>query len=92
MCQDNQVVTNDRMSYVEQAKVGNFIAYRKEGSGKTKSAKVIRKSTTDRCYMVESKYGTRVIVSFDEVVWVRTGQHWPLHLIREWKGGETGNE
>lgn len=76
---------SNRESYVDTAKVDMIVAF-KLPNGKVKSAKIIKRSTPKRRFMVETKYGAQFIISFDDVVWVKTGTRWPKHVYNLMKG------
>lgn len=78
-----------RMPYVEDAKPGTIVAFRPPDGG-TKSAKVILKSTKNRKFKLETKYGAEFIVSYDDIVWVRYGKRWPRYIYSLLKGGKNG--
>ena len=78
-------VVSNRESYVDTAKVDMIVAF-KLPNGKVKSAKIIKRSTPKRRFMVETKYGAQFIISFDDVVWVKTGTRWPKHVYNLMKG------
>ena len=82
-----------KMSYIEQAKVGTLVAFRLPTS-KVISAKVVKKSTAHRRFMVETAYGAQYIVGYDDIMWVRTGNRWPRGVYRLLKGlvDDNGNE
>lgn len=63
--------------YVEQAKIGNIVAFKIPENGKVISAMITKKSTNGRKFMVETKYGVEYKISFDDVLWVRTNKRWP---------------
>lgn len=65
-----------RKKYVENAKVGEIVAFRFP-SGKVISAAITKKSTKGRKFLVETKYGAEHKISFDDVIWVRTNKRWP---------------
>lgn len=65
-----------KMGYCERAAVGTIVAFRLP-SGKVISAKVVRRSTKGKKFEVRTAYGAVYIVPFTDVVWVRTGRHWP---------------
>lgn len=71
--------------YLKDAKVGALIAFKLD-NGKVKSAKIIKKSTSKRRLKVETEYGAVYIVSYDDVLWVRTGKRWPRGVYRALKG------
>lgn len=73
-----------RMKYIEEAKVGTIIAFRLE-NGKVISAMVVKKSTKNKKFKVETKYGAEHIVLYDEVLWVRTNKRWPKYIYNLFK-------
>lgn len=88
-------IDEQKMSYLERAEIGTIVACRIDG--KTKSAKIIKRSTKKRRFMVETAYGAQYIVPYEDVIWVRTGNKWPRGVYRELKGVEpetrgSGNE
>lgn len=74
-----------KMPYIENIEIGNLVAFRLS-NGKVKSAKVTRKSTKNRKLKLETDYGAEYIVSFDDIVWVRTGKRWPRGVYKLLKG------
>ena len=74
-----------KMPYVENIEIGTLVAFRLS-NGKVKSAKVTRKSTKNRKLKLETDYGAEYIVSFDDIVWVRTGKRWPRGVYKLLKG------
>lgn len=74
-----------KMPYIESAEVGVLVAFRLP-NGKVKSAKIIKKSTKNRRLKLETDYGAQYIVSFDDVIWVRTGKRWPRGVYKLLKG------
>lgn len=82
--------TNDideqKLSYIERAEIGTIIACTIDG--KTRSAKIIKRSTKKRRFMVETAYGAQHIVPYENVIWVRTGNKWPRGVYRALKGLE----
>lgn len=76
-----------KMSYVEGANVGTLVAF-KADNGKIKSAMIVKRSTANRKFKVETKYGATSIISFDDVVWVRTNKRWPKGVYQLLKGIE----
>lgn len=89
------VVVNmeQKMLYIENIDVGTIVAFRLS-NGKVKSAKVVRKSTKNRKLKLETDYGAEYIVSYEDVVWVRTGKRWPRGVYQLLKGqvGANGKE
>jgi hypothetical protein len=88
-----KVDMGQKMPYIEKAEVGALVAF-KLSSGKVKSAKVINKSSKNRKLKLETEYGAEYIVSYDDIVWVRTGKRWPRGVYRLLKGlvDENGKE
>lgn len=74
-----------KMPYIENIEIGTLVAFRLS-NGKVKSAKVTRKSTKNRKLKLETDYGAEYIVSFDDIVWVRTGKCWPRGVYKLLKG------
>lgn len=74
-----------KMPYIENIEIGTLVAFRLS-NGKVKSAKVTRKSTKNRKLKLETDYGAEYIVSFDDIVWVRTGKRWPRGVYKLLKG------
>ena len=76
---------SNREAYVDSAKVDMIVAF-KLPNGKVKSAKIIKRSTPKRRFLVETKYGAQFVISFDDVVWVKTGTRWPKYVYNLMKG------
>lgn len=74
-----------KMSYIEGANVGTLVAFRTD-NGKIKSAMIVKRSTKNRKFKLETKYGASFVVSFDDVVWVRTDKRWPKGVYQLLKG------
>lgn len=85
-----KVNMEQKMSYIENIDIGTIIAFRLS-NGKVKSAKVTRKSTKNRKLKLETDYGAEYIISFDDVVWVRTGKRWPRGVYKLLKGQVDAN-
>ena len=71
--------------YIEQAPIGALMAF-KLSSGKVKSAKITNKSSKNRKLKLETEYGAVYVVSYDDVIWVRTGLRWPSGVYKLLKG------
>ena len=80
-----EVDMKQKMPYIENVEIGTLVAFRLS-NGKVKSAKVTRKSTKNRKLKLETDYGAEYIVSYDDIVWVRTGKRWPRGVYNELKG------
>lgn len=83
-------IDEQKLSYIERAEAGTIIAC--TINGKVKSAKIVKRSTKKRCFMVETAYGAQHVVSYENVVWVRTGNKWPRGVYRALKGLEPETE
>lgn len=82
-----------KMPYIENIEIGTLVAFRLS-NGKVKSAKVTRKSTKNRRLKLETDYGAEYIVSYNDIIWVRTGKRWPRGVYNLLKGlvDENGKE
>ena len=85
-----KVNMEQKMSYIENIDIGTIVAFRLS-NGKVKSAKVTRKSTKNRKLKLETDYGAEYIISFEDVVWVRTGKRWPRGVYKLLKGQVDAN-
>ena len=85
-----KVNMEQKMSYIENIDIGTIVAFRLS-NGKVKSAKVTRKSTKNRKLKLETDYGAEYIISYDDVVWVRTGKRWPRGVYKLLKGQVDAN-
>lgn len=65
-----------KVPYIESASVGTLVAFRLP-NGKVKSAALVNRSSASRVVLLETAYGARYRVSYDDIVWVRTGKFWP---------------
>ena len=74
-----------KMPYIEGAVVGTIVAFRLP-NGKVKSAKIIKKSTKRRQFMLETDYGAQYITPYADIIWVRTGKRWPRGVYKLLKG------
>lgn len=85
-----EIDMSQKMSYIENIEIGTIVAFRLS-NGKVKSAKVTRKSTKNRKLKLETDYGAEYIVSYDDIVWVRTGKRWPKGVYKLLKGQVDAN-
>ncbi len=74
-----------KYSYIEGANIGTLVAF-KSDTGKVKSAMIVKRSTKNRKFKLETRYGAQFIVSFDDIVWVRTNKRWPKGVYQLLKG------
>lgn len=82
---DVEVDMEQKMPYIENAEIGTLVAFHLP-NGKVKSAKIIKKSSKKRKLKLETEYGAAYVVSYDDVMWVRTGARWPRGVYRLLKG------
>lgn len=79
-----------KMHYVENVEIGTIVAFQLS-NGKVKSAKVEKKSTKNRKLKLVTDYGAEYIVSYEDVIWVRTGKRWPKGVYNLLKGTVCSN-
>lgn len=77
-------VAEDKLQYIQSAEIGTIVAFR--NNNKVRSAKIVKRSTKNRRLMLETQYGAQYIVSYDDIVWVRTGAKWPRGVYKLLKG------
>lgn len=82
---DVQIDMEQKMRYIETIEIGTLVAF-KTPNGRVKSAKVIRKSSSHRVLKLETDYGAQYTVSYDDIIWVRTGTRWPKGVYKLFKG------
>lgn len=74
--------------YLLSIEPGTILAVNIEKFGTTKciSAAFERINKEKRIIKVKTKYGIEHVVSFDDVVWVKTGQRWPKYVYKMFVG------
>ena len=75
----------NKMRYVRDVNIGVIVAF-KDGD-KVRSAKVVRKSTNRNILKLEDRRGREFLVSYNDVIWVRTGHRWPRGVYELLTGG-----
>lgn len=80
-----------KIDYVDAVEVGMLIAF-KVSETKAISAKVKKRSTQNRKLLVETQYGVEYKISFDDVIWVKTGKRWPRGVYSLLKGVDNNVE
>lgn len=88
--QSTDDIDEQKLAYIERATVDTIIACIIDG--KPRSAKIVKRSTKKRRFMVETAYGAQHIVPYENVIWVRTGNKWPRGVYKMLKGIESGAE
>ena len=71
--------------YIEKVNLGCLVAF-KTSNGKVKSAKIVK------MLLLETEYKSVYKVSFDDVLWVKTGNRWPKGIYELLKGRVKLNE
>lgn len=83
---DNEVVVHaPRTEYIKSAEKGTIMAFRLP-DGKVKSAKMIERSLKREKLKMETAYGRQFIISFSDVIWVKSGNRWPKGVFNLLKG------
>ena len=72
---------SEKESYIA---VGKIVAFR-DNAGRTKSAKIKRVSTSNKMVEVETAYGQKHLVCFENILWVKTNGRWPRGIFAEFK-------
>lgn len=79
--------TDNTEKYVESISIGDIVAFRTK-QYRVKSAKVVKKSTSDRKLMLETKYGKQFFIDFEDVLWVNSNGYWPKWIYNLMKENE----
>ena len=74
-----------KKKYIEDAQVGTLVAFRTD-TGRVKSAMIKKRSTSKRRFLLETNYGAKYKVSFDDILWVRTNKRWPKGIFQLLRG------
>lgn len=92
---DNGGVDSNKLRYINEAPIGTLVAF-KLPNGQTKSAKIINRSTGRRKLKLETVYGKQFVVSYSDIVWVKSTNKWPRGVYNQLKGivmeGTNGTE
>ena len=73
-----------KVQYLDTAEIGTLVAFAFKGGAK--SAKIINRSTKDRKLEVETEYGAKLTIDYDDVLWIKTGTRWPKGIYNLLKG------
>lgn len=93
---DNESGYDERMGYVENAKLGYIISFnfyfnpKSDENIKLKkviSGKILENNKEDRVHIVETKNKLKYKVPYEAVTWVKTGKRWPKGIYEEMKKG-----
>lgn len=77
-------VDENKERYLQNIKIGTLVAFR-EYNGKLNTAAVQNVSFKRRQLRLITQYEKEFIVSFDDVVWIRTKRRWPRFVFDELK-------
>lgn len=79
-----------KVQYLDTAEIGTLVAFAFKGGAK--SAKIINRSTKDRKLEVETEYGAKLTIDYDDVLWIKTGTRWPKGIYNLLKGYDSETE
>lgn len=84
-------VDSKKMKYIETAEVGMTVAF-KTPWGKVKSARIAKRSTSRRMFLLVTKYGQEFKVPFESILWVKVSpeKRWPAYIIKMFKSNVEG--
>nr|DAV38764.1 MAG TPA: Rho termination factor, N-terminal domain [Caudoviricetes sp.] len=81
---------SSKSAYIENVEPGVMVAFK--FANKAKSAKLIARNSEERKLKLVTSYGKEYIVSYDDVLWIKTGPRWPKGVYRLLKGLEANEE
>ena len=76
-----------KMPYIEDAPIGTIVAFAMPDTGIIKSAKIVSRSVKNRKLKLETNYKKQIVVSYENVIWVRSGKRWPKGIFEALKEG-----
>ena len=79
-----EMSSENKERYLQNIKIGTLVAFR-EHSGKLNTAAVQNVSFKRRQLRLVTQYDKEYIVSFEDVVWIRTKKRWPRFVLNELK-------
>lgn len=82
---DDGGIDSNKLRYINEAPIGTLVAF-KLPNGQTKSAKIINRSTGRKKLKLETVYGKQFIVSYSDIVWVKSTNKWPRGVYNQLKG------
>lgn len=82
---NNDGIDSNKLRYINEAPIGTLVAF-KLPNGQTKSAKIINRSTGRKKLKLETVYGKQFIVSYSDIVWVKSTNKWPRGVYNQLKG------
>lgn len=81
----NDGIDSNKLRYINEAPIGTLVAF-KLPNGQTKSAKIINRSTGRKKLKLETVYGRQFVVSYSDIVWVKSTNKWPRGVYNQLKG------
>ena len=75
----------DKNDRIQNAPIGTIVAFKAPG-GRIRSAKIKLRSTTKRRLLVCTEYDAEYNISYDDVIWVKSGKRWPKGVYNLLKG------
>lgn len=86
--QEEQPASIDgKLSYLNTINRGALIAF-KTTDGKVKSAMVLERNIAKQKLKIETRSKVQYVISFGDVLWVKTGKRWPRGVYELLKGGK----
>ena len=76
---------NDKNDRIQNASIGTIVAFKAPG-GRIRSAKIKLRSTANRRLLVCTEYNAEYNISYDDVIWVKSGKRWPKGVYNLLKG------
>ena len=84
-----------KLDRVITAPIGTLIAFYEPGTTKLNTAKITNRNKSKKLIKCETQYGREFIVSFESIVWVKTGSRWPkgiYNILKKKKVEENESE
>lgn len=76
---------DDKNDRIQNALIGTIVAFKAPG-GRIRSAKIKLRSTVKRRLLVCTEYDAEYNISYDDVIWVKSGKRWPKGVYNLLKG------
>lgn len=76
---------DDKNDRIQNAPIGTIVAFKAPG-GRVRSAKIKLRSTANRRLLVCTEYNAEYNISYDDVIWVKSGKRWPKGVYNSLKG------
>lgn len=76
---------DDKNDRIQNAPIGTIVAFKAPG-GRVRSAKIKLRSTAKKRLLVCTEYDAEYNISYDDVIWVKSGKRWPKGVYNLLKG------